>query len=160
MTNDERLDNDHIFDGAARFQAAVERAHRELPREVLVELLRMPPGPEREALGVKLLPVLIRMAANTIRCRWRTASRPPRDGAIVCVHASPGGFVSGWYSQGRWYTHDHVDDGTVFGSWKQREINVREWRYQEGCLAHPWHDHPHAYPRGDEFDDLWPPEDP
>lgn len=130
------------FDEARAFWEHLERERREFPLERVRQLIRMRPGIRRTLAALRVLPALIRMANRTLNSRWRSASTPPEFGVIVTVHAlgPGGGFIRGWYSDGRWWTNDFVDDGTTWGSSRKREIRVREYRTLEGSRAEPWHD--------------------
>jgi hypothetical protein len=120
------------------FQQALEKVRREFPIGAIRELLIMAPGPEQDALALRVLPSLLRMANRTLEGRWRNAvTDPPPCGEIVTGHivGAGGGFSSCWYSGGKWWVTDFVASKFV-----KREVRVTQWRLTEGCLAEPWHD--------------------
>ena len=61
------------------------------------------------------------------------------------VHAvgPGGGFIEGWFSDGRWWTRDFSEEKAEY---TKREIRVCEWREIEGSAAEPWHDRDRYWP--------------
>ncbi len=133
---------------AKEFEQWLKREHRQFPLEAVSRLMEMRPGIGRFFAALRLLPALLRMARRALEGRWRSARFVPSIPGIVTVHAvgPGGGFISGWYSDGRWWTHDYLEDGTTWGNFTKREIRVAQWRLLEGCLAEPWHDQDGYHP--------------
>lgn len=138
-----------VLDKVRAFDEMLKREHREFPRKEIEALLEMRPSVHRTWRALKVLPALLRMARRTLSSRWHSARQPPAEpSGIITVHAmSPGGgFIEGYFDDGRWWTRVHEDDGTAWGKSHKREIRVTQYRSIEGCLAEPWHDQDNYYP--------------
>lgn len=136
------------FENAKRFDEHLKRERKLFPRERIERLVATRPGLWRWLSALHVIPWLIRTANRCLESRWQSARTPPSSGMIVLVHAlAPGGgFIQGFYSDGRWWTTVFVDDGTEWGAHKKREIRVCQWREIEGSAAEPWHDDDRYYP--------------
>jgi hypothetical protein len=112
-----------------RFAAEVREERRTFPLDKIRALAEMPPGLQRVARAIPLLPHLIRMAARCITSRWQTGTPPSYFVNVICRE----GFFSAHCSEGRWYTRS--PDG------KEHELHdVSGWYSREGSLVEPWHE--------------------